>query len=131
MNLFFVYGDTPASTPALTGTLLPGITRDSILTLAPDLGLTGRGGPHLDRGVAGGLRVRRAHRGLRLRHRGGDDPGRLGQGRRPRLDDRRRHPGPVTLADPRGTRGHPVRLPPRPAQLGPQDLLEASHTTSA
>ncbi|GHH70563.1 branched-chain-amino-acid aminotransferase [Streptosporangium violaceochromogenes] len=39
MNLFFVYGDR-LLTPALTGTLLPGITRDSILALADDLGLT-------------------------------------------------------------------------------------------
>ncbi|MFI6298114.1 branched-chain amino acid aminotransferase [Nonomuraea sp. NPDC050790] len=38
MNLFFVYGDR-LLTPALTGTLLPGITRESILTLAGDLGL--------------------------------------------------------------------------------------------
>jgi branched-chain amino acid aminotransferase len=41
MNLFFVYG-TGASvrlvTPSLTGTLLPGVTRDSLLTLAGDLG---------------------------------------------------------------------------------------------
>ena len=40
MNLFFVYGSGPAArimTPALTGTLLPGVTRDSVLTLAPDL----------------------------------------------------------------------------------------------
>ncbi|HEV8550299.1 MAG TPA: branched-chain amino acid aminotransferase [Polyangiaceae bacterium] len=41
MNLFFVYqkhGKTTLVTPALTGALLPGITRDSILTLANDLG---------------------------------------------------------------------------------------------
>lgn len=41
MNLFFVHGsgaDARLSTPPLTGALLPGITRDSILTLAPDLG---------------------------------------------------------------------------------------------
>lgn len=38
MNLFFVIGDKLV-TPSLTGTLLPGITRDSILTLAADLGL--------------------------------------------------------------------------------------------
>jgi branched-chain amino acid aminotransferase len=38
MNLFFVFGDRLV-TPALTGTLLPGITRDSILQLAGDLGL--------------------------------------------------------------------------------------------
>lgn len=37
MNLFFVFGDRLV-TPALTGTLLPGITRDSILSLAGELG---------------------------------------------------------------------------------------------
>jgi branched-chain amino acid aminotransferase len=42
MNLFFVYGsgaDARLLTPALTGTLLPGVTRDSLLTLARDLGI--------------------------------------------------------------------------------------------
>ena len=47
MNLFFVRGadqgggdGTPhIATPPLTGTLLPGITRDSLLRLAPDLGV--------------------------------------------------------------------------------------------
>jgi branched-chain amino acid aminotransferase len=41
MNLCFVFGSGRQArllTPALTGTLLPGITRDSILTLAGDLG---------------------------------------------------------------------------------------------
>ena len=41
MNLFFVYGtgrDAKIMTPALTGTLLPGVTRDSLLTLGRDLG---------------------------------------------------------------------------------------------
>jgi branched-chain amino acid aminotransferase len=43
MNLFFVRGSADAQpwivTPPLTGTLLPGITRDSLLKLAPDLGI--------------------------------------------------------------------------------------------
>jgi branched-chain amino acid aminotransferase len=39
MNLYFVYSDGRLLTPALTGTLLPGVTRDSILTLAGDMGL--------------------------------------------------------------------------------------------
>lgn len=43
MNLFFVYARDGAQprimTPALTGTLLPGITRESLLTLAPELGI--------------------------------------------------------------------------------------------
>ena len=41
MNLYFVKGsgkDATVVTPKLTGTLLPGITRDSILTVAKDLG---------------------------------------------------------------------------------------------
>ena len=41
MNLYFVKGkgkDATIFTPQLTGTLLPGITRDSILTVAKDLG---------------------------------------------------------------------------------------------
>ena len=41
MNLYFVKGkgaDATVITPQLTGTLLPGITRDSILSVAKDLG---------------------------------------------------------------------------------------------
>ena len=41
MNLYFVKGkgaDATVITPMLTGTLLPGITRDSILSVAKDLG---------------------------------------------------------------------------------------------
>ena len=45
MNLFFVYGadghgaEPYITTPPLTGALLPGITRDSLLRLAPELGI--------------------------------------------------------------------------------------------
>ncbi len=39
MNIAFVYGGKRISTPALSGSILPGVTRDSILRLAPDLGL--------------------------------------------------------------------------------------------
>jgi branched-chain amino acid aminotransferase len=47
MNLYFVYGSGENArivTPALTGTLLPGITRDSLLTLATELGYTAEEG---------------------------------------------------------------------------------------
>jgi branched-chain amino acid aminotransferase len=40
-NMYFVYGAGPSArimTPALTGTLLPGVVRDSLLTVAKDLG---------------------------------------------------------------------------------------------
>ena len=39
MNLFFVTKDGRLRTPALTGSILEGVTRDSILELATDLGL--------------------------------------------------------------------------------------------
>ena len=42
MNMFFVHGAgsrARITTPPLTGTLLPGITRDALLTLAPELGI--------------------------------------------------------------------------------------------
>jgi len=40
MNLFFVFDDGRVITPALTGTILPGITRDSLLTLLREEGLS-------------------------------------------------------------------------------------------
>ena len=38
MNIAFVYEGKHIRTPALSGAILPGITRDSLLKLAPDLG---------------------------------------------------------------------------------------------
>ena len=46
MNVFLVFADGTLQTPALTGTILPGITRDSLLTLARDMGLTVREAPY-------------------------------------------------------------------------------------
>ena len=40
MNIAFVYEGRHIATPALTGSILPGITRDSVLKLAPNLGYT-------------------------------------------------------------------------------------------
>jgi len=40
MNLFFVFADGTMLTPALTGTILAGITRDSVMTLAREEGLS-------------------------------------------------------------------------------------------
>ena len=40
MNLFFAFDDGTLLTPALTGTILPGITRNSLLTLAREEGLS-------------------------------------------------------------------------------------------
>jgi branched-chain amino acid aminotransferase len=40
MNIGFVYEGKHIATPVLSGSILPGITRDSLLRLAPDLGYT-------------------------------------------------------------------------------------------
>lgn len=42
MNVFFLFDDGTLQTPPLGGTILPGITRDSLLTLARDAGMTVR-----------------------------------------------------------------------------------------
>jgi branched-chain amino acid aminotransferase len=42
MNLFFVFADGSIATPPIAGTILPGITRDALLTLARDDGLAVR-----------------------------------------------------------------------------------------
>lgn len=46
MNIFFVFDDGSVVTPPLTGTILPGITRDSILTLLRDEGVAVREEPY-------------------------------------------------------------------------------------
>lgn len=46
MNIFFAFDDGSLVTPPLTGTILPGITRDSILHLARDAGLSVREEPY-------------------------------------------------------------------------------------
>lgn len=45
MNVFFVYDDGTLVTPPLTGSILPGITRDSVITLARQQGRTVREEP--------------------------------------------------------------------------------------
>jgi branched-chain amino acid aminotransferase len=46
MNVFFVFDDGSLSTPPLGGTILPGVTRDSLITLARGMGLTVREEPY-------------------------------------------------------------------------------------
>ena len=46
MNVFFVFNDGTLQTPPLGGTILPGITRDSLMTLARAEGLTVREEPY-------------------------------------------------------------------------------------
>jgi branched-chain amino acid aminotransferase len=46
MNVFFVFADGSLQTPPLTGTILKGVTRDSLIRLARDMGLTVREEPY-------------------------------------------------------------------------------------
>ncbi len=46
MNVFFVYNDGTLATPPLSGTILPGITRNSLITIAHDEGMTVREEPY-------------------------------------------------------------------------------------
>lgn len=46
MNIFFVFDDGSLLTPPLGGTILPGITRDSVITLARDAGTMVREAPY-------------------------------------------------------------------------------------
>ncbi len=109
MNLYFVYGDRIV-TPTLTGSILEGVTTDFLLTVARDLGY------EAEEGAASPVEQwqrdsRRAapYRGLRLRYRGGDHPGRHGEaGRRPVAAERGRARRGDAAAAGRAT-GHPAR----------------------
>ena len=46
MNLFFVFGDGTVITPPLTGTILPGVTRDSLIRMLREEGLQVREEPY-------------------------------------------------------------------------------------
>jgi branched-chain amino acid aminotransferase len=46
MNIFFVFADGSLQTPPLSGTILAGVTRDSLIRLARDAGLTVREEPY-------------------------------------------------------------------------------------
>jgi len=54
MNSFSVFEDGSIQTPPLTGTILPGITRDSLIVLARDMGLTVREEPYVEGAISVG-----------------------------------------------------------------------------
>ena len=110
MNIFFVFDDGTMVTPPLTGTILPGITRDSLLTLAR--------GALFPRSVARRCGERPAHRKLRLRNRRGGHADRQRRQPRRQVHDRRRRPGAVDAEAPLLPGRHPARPRARSAQLG-------------
>ncbi len=127
MNVFFVMKDGSLVTPALTGTILEGVTRMSVIQVAKDMGRDRhRAQDHPGR-MARRRRLRRDHRGLRLRHRGRHHPHRCPQGRhgvhrlrgREGRGDHHGHPRAAPRHPDRHRRGHPrLADPPR---LSPSD----------
>ena len=94
MNLYFVTkrdGRTTLVTPEASGSLLKGVTRDSLFTLAADAGYAVEERRIRRRRMARRLPDRRHQRGVRLRNGGGDRPGRTRQivGRRGHRRQRR------------------------------------------
>ena len=128
MNLFFVSGGAGGQgprivTPPLTGTLLPGITRDSLLRLAPELGIKA-------------VEERISVEAWRAQCASGEltevfacgtaavitPVGRV-KGESAEWVVADGAPGPGDHAPARGADRHPVRPPPRPVRLGAQGLL--------
>ena len=90
MNLFFVTRDNRLVTPELTGSILEGVTRSSILELAKELGLEPEERRIPIEEWKDGVGERRDPRDLRLRHRGRRHPRRRAAlGGRLRAVDRR------------------------------------------
>ena len=124
MNLYFVFDDGTLLTPPLTGTILPGITRDSLLTLAREEGLTVREETLLDRPVGRRRRIGQAGRMLRLRHRRRGHAGRQGRRARHRLHRRLGRPRPAYHAAEGAAGLDPARHRARYAWLGEEDRLK-------
>ena len=123
MNVFFVFDDGSMLTPPLGGTILPGVTRNSIIALARADGRTVREERYSYEFVAGRRGERPAARGLRLRHGRRRHPHQRDQVRRRRLRhrQRRRRRG---RRNPEGEAGrHPARRDRRRIRMGPKGGL--------
>ena len=82
MNVYLVTADNELITPELTGSILEGVTRDSILTLARRVRADPGRAPDRHRRAAGRHRLRAGGRAVRLRDGRGDHPDRHAEGRR-------------------------------------------------
>ena len=89
MNTFFVFDDNTMVTPPLTGAILPGITRDSIITAGRRARDHDGGAAILDQRVASRCGQWSPDRGIRLRNSRRDDADRAGALAPVRLRDRR------------------------------------------
>ena len=92
MNMMAVHKDGHVETPSLTGNILPGVTRRSLIQLLQD-----KGHDVVETMIAldqllEDIKVRRSHRGVRLRYRRHHHPDRSLQVREVRCHRRRRRP---------------------------------------
>ena len=123
MNVFFVFNDGSMSTPPLGGTILPGVTRSSLITLAKDKGIAVREERYSYDQWKADAAQRPPARSLRLRHRRGGDADRHGPRARGRVQDRQRRLGRPHGRAEDGAGRHPAQPRARPAQVDPQGLL--------
>ena len=75
MNMFFAYGNKIVTAP-LTGSILSGVTRDSVMQAGSQSGLDGGGAPDRRQRTYGRYPVRQGYRGFRQRHGRCHHPGR-------------------------------------------------------
>ena len=125
MNVYLITTDGEIVTPELSGSILEGVTRDSILTLASEWGLT-----PVERRISVAETLDGPAHGtdlgdVRLRHGRGDHPDRLAAQRRGRRGrrlggDRRDDRGTA-----QGAAGHPVRPRRGHPRLAAPDRLSA------
>mgnify|MGYP000031302403 CR=1 FL=1 len=95
MNMMAVHKDGHVETPSLTGNILPGVTRRSLIQLLQDKARRSRD-HDCPRPAARGHQVRRSHRGVRLRYRRHHHPDRSLQVREVRCHRRDGGSGKLT-----------------------------------
>ena len=123
MNVYVVTNDQELLTPELNGTILEGVTRESILTLAGEFGLT-----PVERRISiaelvDGIGSGQVSRAVRLRDRRGDHPDRCAEGRRRDVPDRWWRDGRDHCRPAQEPAGHPVRPGPGHPRLAPPRAL--------
>ncbi len=123
MNIFFVFDDGTISTPPLTGTILPGITRDSILKLAADMGLTAREEPYSIDQCRADAESGRLREAFACGTRRGGRADRADEDARRRFHHRQRRPWSDDTAHAECADRHPARQGARSAWLGEASRL--------
>ena len=123
MNVFFVFDDGSVQTPPLDGTILHGITRDSLLTLARDMGLTVREERYSIEQWKADATSGRLTEAFACGTAAVRDPDRAGQRRRRRVYDWRPVDGPADVAAALGAGRYPARRCARSLWVGRDRLI--------